>query len=754
MIIFLSRDIYWFVMLFQLMDIFKWYLAIQLFGVVGFLLGYNIFASLKYRAYAVSKSLGLFSVAILGWFIFNKKLNFIEYSSFSIYLLLVLFCVIAWFQFAKYKEDILKFIFDNKKYLISIEVTFLVCFLICVLLRSYTPNIEGTEKPLEFVVINSILRSGFLPSEDAWCSGYPLNYYYLGQYIFCNVIKIAFINPSVAFNLINPTVLALILIGSFEFIYELTRKVSWSILAAFMTSLMGNLEPVSQILKNGWQIPAFRWWEAGHIIPNSFPEFPYWSFLHSDVHAHFLVHPFTLMFLFLVVAFIKGGFFLVTFEDFKNKDKFILNVLYCLVLGSFMLINSWNYPVALVITFAGLYIHSCFNLPENFRIMKIIAIIPSAIFYSLFSYFVYLAFYSYYLSPVSGIGIVDPLSRTTAGQFLMLLAAFLFPVTVFVVTDILNSLIIKKNISLWFKITFVSIPLLAILVLFLVTKSFVISFAAFIWLYFLVDLLRKHDSPHRMIVSSLMFLVFSLILACEFIYINDLFDGDYERQNTVAKNYIQLLLLLPMATVYLMYYISEYSLLKGKIRNAYVIIASILIILSSLFLFIGTFVKNSMFEYSYYEENWHIPTINGSYYIRIKYNGDYEAIEWLRENANLNDVVLEAQGNPYSYYGRVASHTGVLSLVNWAGSLTVLRGESFDSIVGMKADAVNRIYESTNKLDILGLLSEHKITYVFVGSLERAKFTPEQLSGFSHCKFLFKKVFEKGGTAIYKVIKR
>lgn len=736
----------------QLFDVFKWYLVIQIFCIIGFILGFKLFSPLKYHGFSISKPFGILIFSIAVWFICNKNLAIVSYSTLTLYILLTITGIGTWFYFKHIKNELLAFVSSNRKHLIYLEIGFLACFLLLILLRTYTPNIEGTEKPLEFVVINSILRADFFPPEDVWLAGKTINYYYLGQFIFCNILKLGFIDPSIGFNLITPTVMAFILIGSFEFILELTRSVWWGLLAAFMTGLMGNLEPYEQISRMGWSPDTFRWWDAGHIIPFSFPEFPYWSFLHSDVHAHFLVHPFTILFLFLILSFVLSGNYLITLEDFKNSRKFAVNILYCIILGSFMLINTWNYPSAIALTFAGLFIHCYINLPRTNVIVNILRVFPAGLFYILTSYIIYLAFYAYFESPVKGIGFVDATHKTTSTQLLLLIGTFLFPIVIIILSDIINKVILNKKLGIKTRIILIVIILIIPCVAFLITKGVVIPFILTIWLYLLISLLSRKLNPESSIIYAIAFLVYSLILCCEFIYVNDMFSGDYERQNTVAKSYIQLLLLLPLATAYIMYLISSQNLLKGLIKRSYIVTITLLIILSSGYLYFGTYVKNNKFTRNYKDYNWNIPTLKGSDYIRTCYDGEYDGIMWLRKNAKRTDIVLEVEGAPYSHYGRVASHSGVPTLINWTGSLNVLRGEFFYLVSYPRSDAIEKIFGNPDKRAVHTDAKINNVSYIFVGPLERNKYSEEQLEGFKLEKDLYQQVFKKGNTAIYKVI--
>lgn len=740
-------------MLLQTLDIFKWYIAIQILSIIGFVLGYQIFSTLKFHGFSVSKAFGLFVVSVATWFICNEKLALLPYSSLTLYLITAIFSVFTFYVYSKNKEEINNFLIQNKRYLFSIEAGFLIFFLIFVLLRTYTPNIEGTEKPLEFVVINSLLNGSSFPPQDCWLAGETLNYYYFGQYIFSNVIKLTFINPSIAFNLINPTVLALVLIGSFEFIYELTKKIRWGLLAAFMTGLMGNLEPITEVFKYGWNLESFSWWASGHIIPYSFPEYPYWSYLHSDVHAHFLVHPFTILFLFLLISFIRSNSFLITIEDFKTPEKLAKNILYCTLLGSFMLINSWNYPCAIALTLAGLFIHCFQNLPKTGLIKNMLRIFPPCLFYIACSYIIYLAFYAFYSSPIEGIGFVAPEHRTTLNQLILLIGTFLFPICIFIIINFFQSIIANKETRIRDKFLITLGLLILPCLIYLLTKSIVILLTLIICQYFLIKLLRRNLNTNEAIIYSVSFLIFSLILVCEFIYVNDMFSSAHERQNTVAKSYIQILLLLPIATSYIMYQLNSQINFNKYFRYFYLITITTLIILSSVFLIIGTSVKNDNFKRIYGTYNWHIPTLDGSYYIEEKYGSEYDGIQWLIKNATKDDIVLEAEGKPYSHFGRVASHSGIKSLLNWSGSLNVLRGKYFYLISTPRIECIKKIYTTLDKSELKQELNQNKISYIFVGSLEKSIYSPEELSGFKTNTELFTKVFNKGNTTIYKVNK-
>ena len=86
-------------------------------------------------------------------------------------------------------------------YVLAAEVLFVAAFLGYAWLRSYNPEILGTEKPMEIGFLSAATRGATMPPPDPWLSGYTINYYYLGYVIVAAVAKVTGIVSSVAFNL-------------------------------------------------------------------------------------------------------------------------------------------------------------------------------------------------------------------------------------------------------------------------------------------------------------------------------------------------------------------------------------------------------------------------------------------------------------------------------------------------------------------------------------------------------------------------
>ncbi|NDJ52469.1 MAG: hypothetical protein GYB68_05200, partial [Chloroflexi bacterium] len=143
------------------------------------------------------------------------------------------------------------------------------------------------------------------------------------------------------------------------------------------------------------------------------------------------------------------------------------------------------------------------------------------------------------------------------------------------------------------------------------------------------------------------------------------------------------------------------------------------------------------------------PTLDGIDFIRWNYPGDYEAIMWLQENADFDQVILEAVGGQYSYHGRVAMATGLPTVIGWAGHQRQWRGDTFDEVAGGREAAVREIYTTPNMQRAMDLIEQYDITYIYVGVLER---NPDFASPVGLAKFerFLTPVYQNDGVTIYR----
>jgi uncharacterized membrane protein len=134
--------------------------------------------------------------------------------------------------------------------------------------------------------------------------------------------------------------------------------------------------------------------EARSLIPNTINEFPSYSFLISDLHAHIIDIPFVLLFIGLFISFILN-------KDLLKKKYFLL--ITTLSLGVLGATNSWDYLIYAPLLFLGILLVFYFN--ETVGIWKKIrkSILLSA-FIGIISLLLFVFFYLNFKPASSGFG--------------------------------------------------------------------------------------------------------------------------------------------------------------------------------------------------------------------------------------------------------------------------------------------------------------------------------------------------------------
>jgi len=233
----------------------------------------------------------------------------------------------------------------------------------------------------------------------------------------------------------------------------------------------------------------------------------------------------------------------------------------------------------------------------------------------------------------------------------------------------------------------------------------------------------------------LLFIGLGLTLAVEFIYLRDNFGI---RMNTVFKFYFQAWVLLALTSAFAMYYVSK------KLPGAWATlwqIGMVLLVTGGLFYpTLAIFNKTDNFQND--------PTLNGIAWIAGYQPGDYAAIEWLRDNAPKNAVILEAPGARYAAYqytSRISAMTGLPTLLGWGGHESQWRG-NYEEPARREPD-IEQLYTSLNAQQTLDLLDKYHITYVYVGPLERERYPAEGLNKFA---YLMDVAHEEDGVIIYQ----
>jgi YYY domain-containing protein len=704
----------------ELLYAVQWYLLIVFLGIITLPLTVTICRNLPDRGYSVSKILGILLLAYVSW-VLSYALG---YSRNEIMLSILLVCVFSAFIYVKTKPAI------DRKLLFRNELIFGSMFLLFLIIRAYNPGINDGEKVSDFMVLNSILKSTGLPPHDSWLSGFNIDmYYYFGAFTIATLTKLIGIPSNIAYNLGMSVLPALAAVAAFGLGCNLTGDKKGGLAALFLLVFAGNLYPAGVISAHALNMTTSPWgdvpeimdyWGPTRVIPNTANEFPYFSFIFGDLHAHVIAIPFVL----LAITFVLNVYL-------SKKLSKIALVFLSLALGSLFVFNSWDYA-----TYSALFVLALLIKPwkiegnktrEIFRdLLKRSGIVIAVPILGLLMFIFF--FIDFHSSSIDGIKSV--LTRTALLNFLVIYNLFLFLIVSFLLLHI-PAFRYKKWIL-------AALSVLAVILYFVPNFQ---TLAVFVPLAFLICIgvyfFYRNRDMNRLFISAMIALGLSILVFCELFYFDDMFSGSDARFNTVFKYYTQVWLLFSIASAYAIYDIIDK---KYRMKKTVIVILSILLVLNSLYLFTGTFARTGEWKGN--------PGIDGMAFLKKADYGEYDALFWIERNLTWAPVILEAPGVSYKDNSRISAFTGLPTVVGWAGHEFVLRGDWGN--ISARIRDVDTIYNTEDNNEAIALLRKYNVSYVYVGNVELVKYKQPGLQKFtntSHFENVYRAAYD-----VYRVL--
>ncbi|MBK8032664.1 MAG: glycosyltransferase family 39 protein [Chloroflexi bacterium] len=229
-----------------------WWLTIVLFGWLTFPLLFALLPGLADRGFAISKFTGMFLVAWLTWFVASLRVP--VWSQIGVLVALILVAALGMAVMWRRRGEFVEYLQTHWRRLLIIEVVTLAAFGLFLFIRLTNPDLWhpsfGGEKPMDFAYFNGVLRSSVFPPYDPWYAGGYINYYYFGYVIVGAPVLLLGVIPSIAYNLILPTLFATAGIAAFAAAFNVVSRLNWKranpyfagIAALMMCVLFGNLD--------------------------------------------------------------------------------------------------------------------------------------------------------------------------------------------------------------------------------------------------------------------------------------------------------------------------------------------------------------------------------------------------------------------------------------------------------------------------------------------------------------------------------
>ncbi|AGK61668.1 Chlor_Arch_YYY domain protein [Archaeoglobus sulfaticallidus PM70-1] len=230
------------------------------------------------------------------------------------------------------------------------EAVFLAVFLYFLFLRFLIPQAYGAEKIMDYAFLNSVLRADMFHPPDPFFAGGVINFYYYFGYVFGAAVTLSsLLSLSKGFNVAIAVVPAYFAMLSYYLIRRICdcnggRSRIYSVIALIFAVFSGNFYAFYEFLKDiirGTKPGYLFYWNATRIIDDStygktINEFPYFSFIHADFHAHFVALP------------VKVLAIIILYDYFKKGKNWVYLIPLNFILFA---VNSWDAPIFLFITF-------------------------------------------------------------------------------------------------------------------------------------------------------------------------------------------------------------------------------------------------------------------------------------------------------------------------------------------------------------------------------------------------------------------
>lgn len=702
----------------DLIHIFKWWLTLFLIGSSFIPLTSRIFDKFIDKGYLFSKVIGLLVISYLIYV--SSSVHLLKFTTLNILIISLILAISLW-TFFRIK------ILSKKQLLIFIceEFIFIIAIIIWSSVRGFQPAIHDLEKFMDFGFLNSILRADFFPPKDMWFTPLPINYYYFGHLFTAVLTKISTVPSYISFNLMIATIFAFSFSLSFSLGINLIinlRKSSKLItvisgfIIAFFVSLSGNLQTVYSLFKGYhadspvpfWNLPlslntfpnSYWYPNATRFIFHTIHEFPSYSFVVADLHGHVLDIPIVLT---LIGIFIHT----VINKVFRKYDVFLISFLLTIA----YMTNAWDgiiyfglfLLISLIIFFSKITI-----LDRNTIYKFLIDIVINKIILFGVLFFIFSFIFNSNFSPfASGIGL------NCAPDLLIKihrLGPFIFESG-------------KCSVS----------PIWQLGILY--------GFFVFMLSSFLIFMRKKQLNQTDLI--ALCFSLFSLILIIfpEIFYLKDIYEG-YFRANTMFKLTYQAFILFSIASGYFLIRILL-SIRETKNSKSRLYLYSFLLPCVVLLFFVSIYPYFSIPSgYGYFKE---YKGLNGIKYLQEIKPYDYEAINWINQNIKGQPIILEAQGDSYTDFGRISANTGLPTVLGWTVHEWLWRG-SYD-VPASRFDDIKNLYETASISAAKTIIDKYKISYVYIGVLEKDKYKINE----SKFKKLGNIIYTNQGSTIYKL---
>ncbi len=686
-----------------------WWAALLFIGLMYYPLSNVFFSSFTDRGFLLSKTIGLAVSSYILWLMsFIKVLPVSRLACFGAAAVPGILLYIHALSSRQRMKALLPD-YDALQWIFTGESLFLFALCFWTYLRGFNPRIEGLEKFMDYGFLNSVLRSEYVPPKDMWFAGGNINYYYFGHYISAFITRLSGIKTEIAYNIMMAALFAFCMALSFVIAANLLKgfgikkkaQIIGGIISAFLVSLGGNLHSFFYGFLSKFTEEGDKYWfpDATRYIgynpetrDKTIHEFPVYSFVVSDLHAHVINMVFVLSLLALLIAVFRK-------LQKRRPDNFDrLNIiseafipellLLGLLTGIFQMSNYWDYPIYLTVTLftlfcAGIRQYGYNKTMINISFIRFFIVLASSIVFAL-------PFNMAFDNMAGGIRFTE--DRTLPHQFFVLWGYQLTLTIIFFIYILYT----EQNIKLKREYSKKRQKI----------RSEMTLIAR------IQNVLDKNPIEDVFAVILCVSAI-GLLIIPEIVYVKDIYSAEHKRANTMFKLTYQAFIMFGLAAGYIFIRIRRQSHRNWRITAAK-IIAIIMIALPMIYPFYAIPSWYRHLDPERYEG------LDGLAFMKKEHPDDYDLVIWLRENVQGQPAILEANGDSYSYYGRISMSTGLPTIQGWYVHEWLWRNDF--NVVNERVEEVKTVYESVDIDMTRKILGKYQIKYIVIGQPERDSF--------------------------------
>lgn len=743
-----------------------WWLTLLVLG-IGFMpLTMVVFRRFKDKGWLFSKTIGL---AISGWLMwYLASCRILKFTLTNCYLVTAVCFVLNVVLLLYYNRQRKNGEMQGDPYfeitgnnLISAGVTellFFAAFWFWTYLRCFKPEIMGnTEKFMDYGLMVSIDNAVYMPAEDMWLAGETINYYYLGQYLCTFLKRLSGVAMENSYNL------ALMMIAGFAFAmpYSLMNQVASDYARRNPVRIKGSVE-IAEERAGGWFGPVvgfvaglavcfagnmhytvvnwialkndrvkewlsierdFYWFpDATRYIgyapdrpDKTIHEFPSYSFVLGDLHAHVINIMFVLTVMAVLYTILQLRSKQMDAYRFRLEDAVVFSgnktemlqeallpqvVLVGFFIGFFHMTNYWDYPIYFVVSGAVILFSNAVIC--HFKPKALVLTAAHAVVVLLVSAVVSLPFKLTFDQISTGVSI--SLNHSPIHQLVIL-----WGLPIVAVISFLGIMVRKLNRSA--KMQGKKGKKHAALGRDPKEAAFAEEHPALDWLYRMIASLEISD----LFVLTLGLCACGLILLPELVYVRDIYSGDYKRANTMFKLTYQAYIMFGMCMAYI-----SFRLIRFREKRSQCVFAVVLLALLTTTL--GYFGNAAESWFGDYRDNTRYQGLDCVAFMEKNFPEDYAAVQWINENVTEPSVIVEGVGYSYTYYQRISATTGHATIMGWETHEWLWRSEAEfakPEMIPERQEDVETLYTTTDKATAWALVDKYDVDYIYVGACER-----------------------------------